>query len=236
MWKNKRCLLTAVVAFAAAELTLGILVQTLSGRAVMWVSFGAVILACAFFALFFERSPHWGFTQLALVCTVCADYFLVVHPEQPQFAAMLFFSVTQFAYGARLCLEEAGRTRRTVQLAVRGGVSLLAVLLTLLVLGKGADKVALVSLFYFANLLLNVVLAFLSRERNWLFATGLLLFVFCDVFVGLSLIEGYLPLAKESLLYRLAHPGFNLAWVFYVPSQALLALSLLPRKWREIKE
>jgi hypothetical protein len=58
----------------------------------------------------------------------------------------------------------------------------------------------------------------------------LALFICCDVCIGLSLIEGYLPLSKGSLLYHLAHPGFNLAWVFYVPSQALLALSLLPGK------
>lgn len=229
MSKNKP-ILFASLAFLVAEATLGVLVQVLRGNAVVAVSYAAVLLAFAFAFLFFERTPRYLFTQTALLFTIFADYFLVVRGAEEQFLAMLFFSLTQLAYGARLYFEEKSPARRNLQLALRIGVSIAVIAVTFLVLGGSADRVALISMFYFANLALNAVLAFLRFEKPGFFAIGLALFLCCDVCIGLSLIESYLPLAEGSLLYRLAHPGFNLAWVFYVPSQALLALSLLPAK------
>ena len=228
MLRHKHLTAFAVLVFTLAECVLGVLVQTLSGRSVVWVSFACVLLACAFLALFFERTPRYALTQLALICTVFADYFLVVRGAEQQFLAMLFFSVTQLSYFARLYVEDECATCKRVHVYARIAACIIALLLTLIVLGKGADKVALISMFYFANLLLNIVFAFIRFRVQPLFAVGLALFALCDVFVGLSLIEGYLPVTEGSFLYRLAHPGFNLAWVFYVPSQTLLALSLLP--------
>ena len=224
-WRKPLC-----GAFLIAELTLGILLQVLDGRAAVWCSYAAVVLACLFAFLFFSRTPRYYLTQAALLTTVCADYFLVLRGAKEKLVAMLFFSLTQLCYFARIYFTETSKKTRTVHAILRVSLPLLTILVTLLVLGKNADAVALVSMFYFANLLLNVVFAFLLGEKLPLLAIGLLLFACCDVFVGLSLIEGYLPLAEGSLIYRLAHPGFNLAWVFYVPSQALLALSLTRQK------
>ena len=228
MLKHKSTRLAVILAFCFAELTLGVLVQVTVGNTLIWVSYATVLLACAFVALCFEPTPRWALTQAALLCTVCADYFLVLRGAEQQFLAMLFFSITQLAYAARLFVEDKKPTRRIVHLAARVGFSLLIIAVTLAVLGGGADRVALISMFYFANLTLNVVFAFLQGKKMRLFAIGLALFLCCDVFIGLSLIEGWLPLTKGGILYALAHPGFNAAWVFYVPSQALLSLSLLP--------
>jgi len=214
--------------FLLTELTLGILLQLLPGRAATWCAYAAVLLACLFAFLFLSRTKRYLFTQAALLATVCADYFLVLRGAEQKLIAMLFFSVTQLCYFARIYFAENRENRRTVHVILRILVPLLTLALTLAVLGKSADAVATVSMFYFANLLLNIVFAFLLGEKPPIFAVGLLLFAFCDVFVGLSLLDGYLPITKGSFIYRLAHPGFNLAWVFYVPSQALLALSLLP--------
>lgn len=213
-------------AFLITELTLGILLQTLSGTAVTVCSYAAVLLACAFSFLFFSKTPTYYFTQAALLATVFADYFLVVKGAEQKLVAMLFFSVTQLCYFGRIYITDSLKKRRTLHIFLRVLLPLLTVLVTLLVLGQNADAVAAVSMFYFANLILNVIFAFALGEKPPLLAVGLLLFAFCDVFVGLSLIESYLPLAEGSLLWHLAHPGFNLAWIFYVPSQALLTLSL----------
>ena len=217
-------------AFAVAELALGILLQALQGRAALWCSYGAVVLACLFALLFFSGEWGYRFTQAALVATVCADYFLVLKGGEQKLVAMLFFSVAQLCYFARICCADSHKTRRTAHAILRVITCALTLLVTLLVLGANADSVALVSMFYFANLVLNVIFAFALRERPPLFAIGLLLFACCDVFVGLSLIEAYLPLTEGGLIWHLAHPGFNAAWVFYVPSQALIALSLAKRK------
>lgn len=220
-------------AFLIAELTLGILLQVLAGRAATWCSYGAVVLACCFATLLFSQTPRYYLTQAALLTTVCADYFLVLHGAEEKLVAMLFFSLTQLCYFGCIYFTDTSKKARTVHALLRVFVPLLTLVITLLVLGEGADAVALVSMFYFANLLLNVVFAFLLGEKPPLLALGLLLFACCDVFVGLSLIEGYLPLSRGSLIYRLAHPGFNAAWVFYVPSQSLLALSLVPARKRK---
>lgn len=230
MLKNGLARKLSCGAFLLAELTLSILLQLLPGRASTWCSYAAVVLACLFASLFFSRTPRYYFTQAALLATVCADYFLVLLGAKQKLLAMLFFSVTQLCYFARIYFADRNEKQRTVHVLLRVLVPLLTLLVTLWVLGGSADAVALVSMFYFANLLLNVVFSFLLGEKPPLFAAGLLLFACCDVFVGLSLIEGYLPLTEGSLIYRLAHPGFNLAWVFYVPSQALLALSLAKQK------
>ena len=51
---------------------------------------------------------------------------------------------------------------------------------------------------------------------------------------GLQVMGGmYLPIGDGSLLSRILYPGFDLAWAFYLPSQMLLAVSLLPKRWSE---
>lgn len=228
---NKRtALLSATALFLAAEITLSVLLQVSGGRVGIVCSFAAIALACLFCLLFAERSSAYLFTQLALVCTVCADYFLVLSSPRQQLPAMLFFSVTQLAYAARLYIDDASKRRRAWQIGCRIGFSLVALLLTVLVLREKTDALALVSLFYYANLLVNILFAFTQLRGNALMAVGLLLFACCDTLIGLSCLGQYFPIAEDSLLYRVINPGFNLAWAFYVPSQALLALSLLPNR------
>ncbi len=98
MLKNKRLLSVAVAIFALTEGMLTVLIQVTAGNVNMWCSFSAVLLACLFLLLFFERSDAYLLTQLALVTTVCADWFLVVEGAEQKLAAMLLFSVTQLAY------------------------------------------------------------------------------------------------------------------------------------------
>lgn len=228
---RRRIYAVAAVAFVVLEITLGVLLQTLSGRAVAATSFGAVLLACLFCTLFAERSRAYLLTQLALICTVCADYFLVWSEPQARLPAMLFFSVTQLAYATRLYFSEERRRMRRGFLIARSILSAVALLVTWLVLRERCDALALVSLFYYANLVVNLPAAFVQRKEQ-LMAWGLLLFLLCDTVIGLSLVGEYLPVAEDALLYRILSPGFNLAWSFYLPSQLLLGLSLFPARWR----
>jgi len=225
MRRSKRLYHAALALFLAAECVLGVLVHTVRPGAVPWVSYAAVLLAFAFCFLSARKSATYALSQLALLFTLAADYILVLHPEYSKLLAMLFFSVVQLAYGARLLLEAEGRRPRAVQAGVRAALSLLAVLLTLLVVGEAADALALVSMFYFANLLWNAALALLAWRRSPTLALGLVLFVLCDLFVGLSMLDAYLPIAEGTLLAWMASPPINMAWVFYIPSQTLLSLS-----------
>ena len=230
MIKSKRLLVVLSAIFLTAEAVLGVLLQTVQDKTPINLRYTAVVLACLFVILFAEKSLSFLFTMIALACTVGADYFLVYSEEMRQLPAMLFFSVTQIAYFLRLYFEDKNKVRRIVHLICRVSLSTIAVGATLAVLGSGADGVAVVSMFYYANLILNIVFAFIAPQKSWTFAIGLLLFVLCDTVIGLSLINTYLPIPEGSFIYKLIYPGFDLAWAFYLPSQTLLSISLLPKR------
>lgn len=208
--------------FAAAEATLGVLVHTVKGCLVPWVSYAAVLLAFGFCLLSARRSAVFLLTALALLFTLAADYILVLHPEHSTLLAMLFFLSVQLLYGARLLL---GAAARRLSLLLRAALSVLALLLPLLVVGERADALALVSMLYFANLLTNAALALGDLRRSPMLALGLLFFVLCDVFVGFGMLGEYLPVAEGTLWAWMAAPPINMAWVFYVPALTLLSLS-----------
>lgn len=229
MMKNRPASAVLVGIFLGIETALGILFQTGFGNGAH-LRYATVVLACLFCILFAEKTWDYLLTQLALVATVCADFFLVLPPVPNQLPGMLCFSIAQLSYAACLALSESRSRYLRIQLWSRGILSVTALAATLVVLGKGADAVALVSMFYYVNLFLNLVFAWTQLPRRTLMAVGLTLFLLCDTVIGLAFLDGYLPVDKTSLIYRLIHPGFDLAWAFYLPSQMLLAISLLPKR------
>ena len=233
MIKNKKLLVSLTAAFLTAESILGLLLQTAQDKISINLRYTAVILACIFCAFLAEKSLSFLFTQIALLCTVGADFFLVYLDEIRQLPAMIFFSAVQMAYFLRLYYEDGNKTRRKIHAIVRAAVSIAIIIVTVCILGNDADAVALVSMFYYSNLALNAIFAFIVFKKNPIFAIGLLLFIFCDTVIGLSLIDTYLPLAEDSFIYKIIYPGFDLAWAFYLPSQALLSISLLPKRLKK---
>lgn len=230
MPRSKPLIASAVALFFTAETALGILFQTGYGNGAV-LRYATVLLACLFCGLFAERSWAYYLTQLALLLTVCADWFLVLPSSPIQLPGMVFFSLAQLAYGARLHLAVPSSHRRT-WLWVRALLSAAALIATALVLGRGTDAVALVSMLYYANLILNLILAWTQLPKQAIMAAGLTLFLLCDTLIGLAFLDGYLPVGEESVIYRIIHPDFDLAWAFYLPSQMLLAVSLLPVRRR----
>ena len=235
MKKSIKRLWCALVLFCVVETAMGILLQTTNGNGPMLFSYAAVVLACLFCICFAECSISYLFTQIALIFTLFADWFLVVRGAREQFPAMVFFSIVQLCYFARLYADDPSLKRRRVHSVVRATASVIAILLTCIVLGADADAVALVSMFYYANLLINFVFAFSMFKREYLLAIGLLLFILCDTVIGFSFLGDYLAVSQESFVYRISHLDLNLAWVFYLPSQVLLSISLLPRKLKRMK-
>ena len=212
--------------FISAEVIFTVLVQFVGGRANDVISFISVLLACAFAVLFLEKSTKYVLTQAALVFTVLADFFLVIVEPPARLLAMLFFIAVQISYCIRIIIENKAPRVNKIHIILRFAISALSVLLAFFVLGEKADALALVSVLYFANLLLNVAFAFVGFKSSPHLPIGLLLFAFCDIFVGLSMIDSYLQISEGTLIYALANPGFNAAWLFYIPAQTFLALSL----------
>ena len=232
MIKNKKLLALCVLLFLSLEAFFGYKLQVTGGDESSAYRYGAILLACVFCLAFASRSGSYAFTQFALICTAGADYFLVLHPDQRLFC-MIFFAGTQTAYFLRLYFEEQNGRKRESHLTVRAALSFAVILVTCFVLGEATDGLALVSMFYYANLILNLIIAFIKFGRNPIFAVGLLLFILCDTVVGLQVLGEYLTIPADSVIYDIIYPGFDLAWTFYIPSQALLAISLLPERTKK---
>ena len=237
MMKNtKRRLISVCSVFLGIELALGILVQTTSGTLNTVVSFGAIVLACLFAIVLYTRTKEYALTQIALACTVIADLFLVVLVSHRELA-MLSFSCTQICYFLRIYLEHKSQKERIIHLSVRGALVAIALILTAVVLKEKTDFLSLISLFYYANLLMNVIYSYMKFKRSMLFAIGLTLFALCDLFIGFGVLdELYMSAEKGTLIYWLSNPGFNIAWVFYGPSQAFLSCSRAKGKLEKIEE
>ena len=221
-----------VALFVAVQIILGILLQLLPGRTGVALSYAAIILACLFCLVWMEPTRPYLLTQAALLCTVCADYFLVWCEPQIKLPAMIFFLVAQLLYATRLWDSENRPSYRRWHVPTRMLLSVAILAVTPAVLQASTDALALVSMVYYVNLILNLLFSFLQFRKQPLLSVGFLLFLLCDTVIGLNMLDAYLPISRESLLYAVIDPGFNLAWAFYLPSQTLLAISLLPSYWK----
>jgi hypothetical protein len=100
-----------------------------------------------------------------------------------------------------------------------------------IVLGNSADALAIVSLIYYANLLASMIFAPREKSGGKLLCMGLVFFALCDINVGLVVLHDlYGGFEEGSFLYLLTHSGVDLAWIFYIPSQTIIPLTLLVRE------
>lgn len=235
MIRNKPLLILSTAIFCTVEAVLGVWLQLASGRTVPMVCFSSIVLACLFCGVFFAKKASYLLTQLALLFTLCADYFLVLIPQRQQLIGMLFFSVAQLLYFLRLLLDDPSRTRRRAHLITRCALTAIVLLVTVMVLKKATDALALVSMFYYTNLVVNLIFAFAQFRRQGLMAIGFVLFLLCDTVIGLAFMDPYFTIPEDSFIHTLLHPGFDPAWACYLPSQMLLSISLLPERLKECR-
>lgn len=231
MTKKHKILISFSVVFLTIEVILGYFIQTVFPPDAL--QYSAVVLACVFCFSFAEKSTSYLFTQIALICTVCADFFLVCLQDMNQLAGMVFFSGTQIAYFLRIYFEEKNKKTRQIHFILRSCASVIVLMATSIVLGKNTDALALVSMFYYTNLIFNIVFSFLNFKTSNLLAIGLVCFAVCDTIIGMVSLGAYMDVSKNSLIRALLNSKIDIAWLFYVPSQTLLAISLLPNKFKK---
>ena len=207
--------LTAAFLSAEGVLYAIFLVLDLTGRGSMTIpiKYGGILLCLAFVALCAARGGD-RLVLPALALTACADWSLLVRNDRYALGVTLFLCV-QTVYLLRLRRAGAGSAW-----LLRSGLALGAGL-AVYALGL-ASPLNLLAMLYFSQLLSNTALAWTLKGVRWrLFALGLTLFVGCDVCVGL-----FNVLTQGSPLWPAVSVGM---WLFYLPSQALIALSALPK-------
>jgi hypothetical protein len=230
MLKNKKAIIIALSSFLSIQSVLFVLVQTTKGEINDVVSFAVVVLSALFMLLCIQRSKSYILMQIGLICTVFADLFLVVIDPMIQLPAMVFFSGTQICYFLRIYFTTTSKKEKLIHLILRASLIVIIQIITVIVLKEKTDALSLVSMFYYTNLVLNVIFAFVHFKKLPLFAIGLILFLLCDTIIGLDIMaESYIT-GKALETFNSILTGLNWAWVFYVPSQALLGISLLKLK------
>ena len=198
-WARKGFLIAQAALYAA------LLVLDCSGHMALSVPVKyAGILLCVAAVLPSARTADGRLAALALIVTAGADWFLLVQ-DNHYAAGVGLFCVVQAVYCVRLACWRGRICGRL--LAVR-----LVFILGFLILPRMLDALAL---FYFANLACNAIEAvcFSPRcSRQRMFALGLCLFVCCDLCVGAFNLGLFTGVTARAM------------WLFYLPSQVLLAL------------
>ena len=174
------------------------------------------------------------FLFLAYVLTVVADYFLTITADRYEIAVGVFLGAQIFHFlrisaARHAAAKEAGvkHPLAGILLSVFSRVLLSAlVLIVLHVTGLWSLLNALAAV-YFVELVMNTVDSAFTAQHTLRFAlcaAGFLLFICCDVTVGLRALTeaGTVTMTPD----RFALNAY-LTWVFYLPSQVLIILSVL---------
>lgn len=167
-----------------------------------------------------------GLLQLGMFITVIADLCLVIFNFY--ILGVVFFSLVQITY----CVRYTTKKPKVILINfiyVFLGIVLLYEIASLFI--KEINVLLPISLFYFICLLTSVSKAMEASKNNLytspsknMIALGMVLFLLCDTCVALSNITVIAP-SSGYFMIRLQQITCFLIWVFYLPSQLLLALS-----------
>lgn len=178
-----------------------------SSYAVRCLYISSIVLN-AVMAIYLRRNEVF---LLALFATIGADTcFSYLLPAEFNLG-ISFFLITQIIYAVYFYLVSQNKKAQLIILAIRIFLMILLPIICLFVFKDKANYLVYMASLYAANLLLNVISAFLIH--NYPLAIGFILFTACDVFVMLT----------SPVIGVVVH--FNWAWFFYTPSQVLLVLS-----------
>lgn len=199
-------------------------------------SYICIITSCLFCILLSDGSKAYRYTQIGLIGTVGADFFLVFLPFQLRVPGMVCFSVTQIAYFLRTYSEDENKIRKKVHLILRMIVSVLCFSVTLLVLGRRADMLSLISVFYYGHLILNVIFSFMQFKKLRVLAIALFMFLLSDTLIGFDNLSSYLLIPRSSVIYIIMRMGESVLYPLYIASQIMIPLSMIPRKRKNLQK
>ena len=184
-------------------------------------SYTAIALVAIFTLITVRGENKDHLIRIGIAFTLVADYFLVLSNDADLEGVIAFIAV-QMCYFAYLFTKERGRAVRITNACSRVLLVAFLVIAAIIILGTDVDALSIVSVIYYANLVANVLFAFLLGREERLFAIGLLLFSMCDLCIGLeTLFDSYLDSKALDFFYG---KYLNLPWIFYQPSQTLIAL------------
>ena len=153
----------------------------------------------------------------ALIFTFLSDTFLLYLDKYYEIGVSSFI-VVQVLYFIRMAYGlKFSNKRLYTSIFIRVGLSFLAIIG--LVIADSFSFLYSITGIYFINIVMNFIDSLISTINlrgdkrfitSLIFTIGLILFIGCDIFVGISNLSPY---------------GSEIIWIFYLPSQILIALS-----------
>ena len=190
------------------------------------IKYSIVITSAAFTLLNFlyiKEEEHRLFSfilqTLAMVCTIIADYFLLVTGSMYE-TGVGFFIVTQLCYFLIILTRQKYGLRSLIIVLTYRTATPVVALIVMSIMGQLNLLYALTAIYFVqlvCNFLENIYLAVITKEKQVRFehiilSFGFLLFICCDVCVGLS---------------NLGYPVWKPIWLFYAPSQVILCSAFI---------
>lgn len=178
-------------------------------------------LAAAICSLFFIGGRDSIFIACAMAFTAVSDWFILVKDDNFEIGLATFI-VAQSIYLARLYGSRYKKLLPTV--TVRA--ALIAILFVVFCLKFEMSLLLGECIVYAAMLACNVADAFVLCKRGFkdiLFAVGLLLFLCCDICVGLHNFGSVLNVSLPKGAVSFANVAM---WAFYLPSQVCIVCSI----------
>ncbi|MFA6889972.1 MAG: lysoplasmalogenase family protein [Bacilli bacterium] len=217
-----------IISFIGIEMVLYILfLWVTSGIVTSLLQYLSIMIVFLWVVVIPIKGTDQRFVQVALFLTLIADYFLVIQGSNKE-VALIFFNFVQIMYALRLYYHNS--IHRWWRLGIRLGLMVLSLVIAMNMVMSQFDLLLGLTMVYFVNMVVNMMEAIFTDQKNWLFGCGLLLFIGCDIVVGLWNSQGYIIISQGSFFDWLIHIPINLAWVFYLPSQVFIALSVIRKK------
>lgn len=219
-----------LAAFIAVETVIYILFNILTAVLpydTIYLKYSGILLCLAVsvsMIFFTDKSKDAIILCCALVFTAVSDLFILVLDKYYE-VGLITFIVTQSVYVYRMYCDRIKKV--WITLAARAAVAA-ALIIVFAALGKLNFLVAEVCI-YIVMLFGNCVDSLLICKKgvqDVLFAVGLILFLCCDICVGLDNAGSVIGLTLPSGLISFTAVAI---WAFYLPSQVLIVCSVKRR-------
>ncbi len=161
--------------------------------------------------------------RLGLFFTVIADLFLLVY-NYPAIGVSIF-CIVQIFYTIRYNFTKEIKALK-IRIIIVFAIFVIYIILNIFIFQEKLEIIIPITLLYFILIFLNTIKSIINLKskklENYLIACGMILFILCDINVGLYNITEYMSIGLPKFLEDFSSIAM---WLFYLPSQVLLSIS-----------
>jgi len=193
------------------------------------------ILLCFIMGLFlFCKTKDYYIMILALFFTLIGEAFFIFF-DKLDIIGLVFLNLAQLMYFLRIYIDTKYRKSNVTSRFI-GGIIIIAI--GYFLLQERMDTLVILWLMYIVNLFINILFTIKEIGINNFFPIGLLLMFISSICAMFIELPNYL-ISNNNFLDALIELPFNLKWVFYLPSQAVLTCSIFTvnrKVWSKFKD